>query len=244
MPQGKTDPDAIPFLKLKGQFLVVEEKLDGTGVSLFLDDQLDLQIWHRGSPATGKEFKLLHDWGFNHYEELFDLLGDRYIMFGEWMYNKHSVYYDRLPCFFFESDIYDKELNIFLSTAARYQLADPFLFIESVPVIDSFHPSKLQELIELIDKPLYQSDKWLDSLKYYCSNNKASLEKAVQETDQSGLAEGLYIKHEDESKVLGRYKYVRYEFVQNILDSGTHLMDRLPIPNSLANLEDIQDYWR
>lgn len=244
MPQGKTDPDAVPFLKLKGQFLVVEEKLDGAGVSIFFDHNCDPAIAHRGSRANGPEFRLLYNWVEHHEDELFDLLGDRYNLFGEWMYNKHSVYYDKLPCFFFESDIYDKEQNIFLSTSARYQLTDPFLFIEPVPVLDSFQPSKLQELVELIDKPLYQSDKWLDSLKYYCSNNKASLEKTIQETDQSGLAEGLYIKHEDQTKVLGRYKYVRYEFVQNILDSGTHLMDRLPIPNSLANLENIQDYWR
>jgi hypothetical protein len=41
----------------------------------------------------------------------------------------------------------------------------------------------------------------------------------------------LYIKHEDEKQVLGRYKYVRPEFVQNIINSGTHLIDRVPFHN-------------
>lgn len=59
------------------------------------------------------------------------------------------------------------------------------------------------------------------------------LEKVLKETDQSELAEGLYIKHEDEHKVIGRYKYVRYEFVEGIINSGTYLIDREPIRNSL-----------
>lgn len=244
MPQGKTDPDAIPFQKLKGEFLVVEEKMDGSGVCLFFDHNLTLQISHRANHADGPEYRLLHEWAEQHEDELFDLLGDRYNLFGEWMYIKHNVYYDKLPCFFFESDIHDREQNIFLSTAARRRLLNNFSFIESVPILESFRPRKLQELTDLITKPLYQSNKWLDTLKQHCNNHKLSLEKIMRETDQSGLAEGLYIKHEDENKVLGRYKYVRYEFVQNILDSGTHLMDRLPIANSLAELEYIQDYWR
>ena len=57
--------------------------------------------------------------------------------------------------------------------------------------------------------------------------------KVISETDDSGLMEGLYIKHEDDFQVLHRYKYVRYDFLQKILNSGSHLMDRIPIYNSL-----------
>lgn len=244
MPRGKTDPEAIPFNKLKGEFLVIEEKLDGSGVSIFLDNNLNLQIWHRGSEASGKEFKPLHDWSNKYYEELFNLLNERYIMFGEWMYVKHTIYYDKLPCLFFESDIYDKEENIFLSTKARQDLIKSYSFIVSVPILKSFKPNQLIQLTELISTPHFQSDKWTDFLKWHCNNHKFNYEKAMHETDQSGLMEGLYIKHEDQNKILGRYKYVRFEFVQNILDSGTHLMDRLPIFNSLSDLDLVQDYWR
>jgi hypothetical protein len=244
MPHGRSDPDAIPFNKLTGEFLVIEEKLDGAGASLFFDSELDLQIWHRGSSASGKEFKLLHNWGFNHYDELFDLLGDRYVMFGEWMYHKHNIFYDKLPVFFFESDVYDIENKIFLSTNARREFLNSVAFVSSVPVLAALKPTSLEQLTSLIGKSNYQSETWEDVLKTRCMQDSVSFDKVIKETDCSGLMEGLYIKHEDENQVLGRYKYVRHDFVQNILDSGTHLMDRIPIANSLANTEDIQNYWR
>jgi hypothetical protein len=45
--------------------------------------------------------------------------------------------------------------------------------------------------------------------------------------------EGLYIKAEEEGKVLGRYKYVRNSFLQAVEDEGMHWMDRPIEPNSL-----------
>jgi hypothetical protein len=112
LPAGKSDPEAVEFNKLLGQFLVVEEKVDGTGVSISLDKHLDLEIKHRGSLAIGREFKPLHEWASNHWEDLLFLLGERYVMFSEWMYCKHTIFYDNLPNYFLESDIYDKEKEI------------------------------------------------------------------------------------------------------------------------------------
>ena len=43
-------------------------------------------------------------------------------MYGEWLYAKHTVYYDALPHYFLEFDIYDKEQAIFLSTKKRKEL--------------------------------------------------------------------------------------------------------------------------
>ena len=37
------------------------------------------------------------------------MLGDRFILFGEWLYARHSVHYRRLPHYFFEFDVYDKQ---------------------------------------------------------------------------------------------------------------------------------------
>src|SRR5579885_1495612 len=113
------DPEVVKFSKLSGELLYIEEKLDGTGVSIFFDDQLQLQIWHRGSPATSKQFHRLHNWAKIHQDELFDLLEDRYVLFGEWMLHKHSIFYDQLSSYFFESDIYDRKKEIWLSTFAR-----------------------------------------------------------------------------------------------------------------------------
>lgn len=232
-PYWKTpDPEAVEFAKLAGEFLVLEEKVDGTGVSIFFDDKANLTIWHRGSPAIGEEFKPLHTWARNNSNRLFDLLEDRYILFGEWMLHKHSIFYDRLPHYFLESDIYDKLGTMWLSTAARNAvLAGHHDYIKQVPVLDSLRPTKLSQLTSLITKPKFQSDDWRSKLWDRCERMNLDLAPVLKETDQSDLAEGLYIKHEDDRRVIGRYKYVRYEFVENIVNSGTHLRDRVPVWN-------------
>ena len=45
--------------------------------------------------------------------------------------------------------------------------------------------------------------------------------------------EGLYIKDEDDERVIGRYKYVRPGFRQAIADAQSHWMSRPIIPNEL-----------
>src|SRR4051812_11356860 len=62
------------------------------------------------------------------------LLEDRYILFGEWLYAKHSVHYRRLSHYFFEFDIYDKERGEFLVLAARFGMLED-TGILTVPVL-------------------------------------------------------------------------------------------------------------
>ena len=52
------------------------------------------------------------------------MLEDRFILFGEWLYARHSVHYRRLPHYFFEFDIYDKESEAFLSLERRLALLE------------------------------------------------------------------------------------------------------------------------
>lgn len=231
--KGESDPDAIEFNKLKGEFLVIEEKVDGTGVSISLDSRFDLKINHRNSPAVGKEFSQLYAWAEKNWEELLFLLGERYVLFGEWMHNKHTIYYDNLPQYFLESDIYDTQRKIWLSTLARNNLLKGHDYIKQVPVIAAFKPSAINQITQLVGKSIYQTNNWKSNLLNKCAMLGANPEVIMKETDQSGLMEGLYIKHEDDHQVIGRYKYVRYEFLKSILDSGTHLIDRFAIYNSL-----------
>lgn len=225
------DPEVVQFARLAGEFLTVEEKLDGTGVSIFFDNDLRLQIWHRGSPATGNEFNRLHYWARINHDRLFDLLEDRYILFGEWMLYKHAIFYDRLPTYLFESDIYDRKNEIWLSTFARNSLLAGHDYIRSVPVLAAFKPTKLNQLTDLVKRSMYQSDKWAEILWQKSEKEGLALVELLDQCDKSNLSEGLYIKHEDEKQVFGRYKYVRPAFVQNIIDSGTHLRDRVPLHN-------------
>lgn len=42
-------------------------------------------------------------------DRLYEVLGRRYVMYGEWMYAKHTIYYDLLPHYYMEFDVLDRE---------------------------------------------------------------------------------------------------------------------------------------
>lgn len=235
LPPGQVDPDAIQFNKLRGEFLVVEEKVDGSGVSIEFENNA-IKLYHRGTEiqGLGGEFGALYSWAIYYLEDLYWILEDRYVMFGEWMRRKHHIYYDRLPHFFLESDVYDKKTERWLSTKARETLFKDKEFIHHVPVLDRGKFNKLGDLTSQIKRSRYQSEHWPSMMWKYCEMNHIELDKVMHHTDKSGLAEGLYIKHEDDEQVLGRYKYVRYEFVNDIINPGVHWKDLPPVDNLLS----------
>src|SRR4029078_8327580 len=47
------------------------------------------------------------------------MLTNRFILYGEWLYARHSVHYRKLPHYFFEFDIYDKDAEQFLDLEKR-----------------------------------------------------------------------------------------------------------------------------
>lgn len=231
---GQVDPDAVEFAKLRGEFLVVEEKVDGTGCSIYFDSG-GLQIAHRGHIVSGSdsEFNSLFHWAHPRMDDLYYTLEERYVVFGEWMKLKHHIFYDQLPHFFLESDVYDQQTETWLSTKAREKLFHEKEFIHHVPVLDRGKFQKLSELTSLIKRSRYQTEHWPAMLWKYCETRDKELTKVLHHTDKSGLMEGLYIKHEDEEKVLGRYKYVRYEFVNDIINPGVHWKDVASVDNLL-----------
>ena len=59
------------------------------------------------------------------------------------------------------------------------------------------------------------------------------------ESDPSDLMEGLYVKVEEGGAVVGRYKYIRADFLATVLQSGSHWLDRPIVPNGLGAGVDI-----
>jgi hypothetical protein len=86
----------------------------------------------------------------------------------------------------------------------------------------------------LIRPSLYKSQDWRAALDAAAAGGGQDPARVRLETDGSDLAEGLYLKHEDGDRVIGRYKFVRADFLQAIASSGTHWQDRPVIPNGLA----------
>ena len=234
---GDEGHEHVPLASLRGQHAVVEEKLDGANVGISFTEGGELLLQSRGHYLGGgreRHFALFKQWASAHEARLLERLEDRYVMYGEWLYAKHSVSYDALPHWFCEFDIYDRVDGVFLSTPRRQALlaGSP---IVSVPVLQAAAvPQSVKALRALVRPSMAKSARWREAFEESVARQGLDLALAWRQTDKSRLSEGLYIKVEDDMQVLGRAKWVRPDFVQTILDSGSHHSTRPVIPNGLA----------
>lgn len=83
------------------------------------------------------------------------MLGSRFILYGEWLYAKHSVHYRALSHYFFEFDLYDKDAAQFLDLGARLQMLDG-TGLHTVPVLHR-GPATAEELRALIGPSAFDS---------------------------------------------------------------------------------------
>lgn len=238
--KGDGDMDVVPFELVstdeRGQYLVIEEKLDGanSGVS-FLNGEPVLQS--RGHTLIGgpreRQFDMFKAWVMTWRYQLYDLLGERFIMFGEWMYAKHSEFYDQLPHFFIEFDVFDRVTNEFLATDRRHRMFEKSPVI-SAPVLFSGKCNTIDDIIKWIGDSLYKSNNWKQNLINVAKTQHLDPDEIIEQTDMVRLAEGLYIKEEENGFVTGRYKFIRPDFTQMVAASEEHWMNRPLIPNQLA----------
>lgn len=241
--------DYVSYEELEGKYLVIEEKIDGANVGISFDKDWNLKLQSRGHYLVGgdySQFDQFKTWANTYSSVFFDILGTRYIMYGEWMSNLHTIYYDLLPHFFMEFDIFDTlgltsgtETETFLSTNRRKQMIKNVdVQIHQVLVLTEGICKNGQ--VNGITIPQYVGNSHFQSRK-----NREILAgelKAInlEKTRSAGLMdlndgsmEGLYIKWEEDGIVKGRYKYVRPDFTQTIIDGGQHHLDRPIIHNRL-----------
>ena len=95
------DLSQVPFSAIAGRHLVVEEKIDGANSGISFDENGNLLLQSRGHYLTGgyreRHYNLMKQWATIQKDALYAVLGSRFIMYGEWMYAKHTVWYDHLP---------------------------------------------------------------------------------------------------------------------------------------------------
>lgn len=129
---GDEDLEQVPLRHLVGRSVVVEEKVDGANCAVSFTPDQELLLQSRGHYVEGgpreEQFGLLKTWASCFATRFWELLADRYIMYGEWLYAKHTVYYDHLPHYFMEFDIYDRVEDVFLSTPRRHEMLAGGLF--------------------------------------------------------------------------------------------------------------------
>lgn len=169
--------------------VTVEEKVDGANLGLSFDANGNIRTQNRGAylhlPGSG-QWKKLGEWLALHTDTLFEHLSDRYILFGEWCYAQHSIFYENLPDWFLAFDVYDREAGRFLATAHRDRLLNE-MHISKVPDIarGRFTYSEIQKLL---------------------SQSKL--------TNQS--AEGIYLRIDHGDWLEQRAKLVRPAFIQSV----------------------------
>jgi len=98
--------------------VIVQEKLDGANVGISFEyDKLVLQSRSRILDNSEKEvhFKFFKRWAKDNKGILWSKLGNRYLIFAEYLYIKHRIYYENLPSYFCALDIYDKDLKCFVN---------------------------------------------------------------------------------------------------------------------------------
>ena len=106
-------PDDKKIAELRDSDLVVEEKVDGANSGISFNASGDLFLQSRGHFLTGggreRHFSLFKTWANVHAPRFRDVIGSRFIIYGEWLYAKHTVFYDALPAYFMEFDVFDRE---------------------------------------------------------------------------------------------------------------------------------------
>ncbi len=181
-----SDTEQLDFLQHE---LIVEEKVDGANLGISFDLDGNFLLQNRGTylnlPGVG-QWKKLGEWLNPKIDILFETLSDRYILFGEWCYAMHSVFYSDLPDWFLGFDLFDKQEEQFFSISRRNEMFEE-MGIEKVPEIAKGN--------------------------YSLSDIQMMLTQSILSND---LAEGLYLRIDQGDWLFKRAKLVRSSFIQSI----------------------------
>lgn len=184
-----TDAERLHFLEHP---VIVEEKVDGANLGLSVNDRGGISARNRGTlledGRNHPQFDPFWNWLGRKMDILSQHLGRRYVLFGEWCFARHSVFYDSLPDWFLGFDIWDFENKIFLCSKLRNRLMDA-MNIASVPQVAQGRYT-LTQLIDMLETEPSRLG--------------------------AGQPEGLYLRLENQGMTIGRAKLVSPEFHEGI----------------------------
>ncbi|RYH15957.1 AAA family ATPase [archaeon] len=159
------DDKVLPLLDLQTwikteELFVVEEKVDGANMGIsIVEGQIRVQNRsHYISSQYHAQFELLDQWLAKHATELYEvLIPDKHILYGEWVYATHSVYYNGLEDWFIAYDLFDVEQQCFWSRDRLVQLLAP-TSIKVVKVLYEGYFRSIEEITALVRGSSYYGD--------------------------------------------------------------------------------------
>jgi RNA ligase len=239
---GDEELQCVPLRRLAGRHLVIEEKMDGANAAISFGADHCILLQSRGHFLAGgpreRHFALFKAWARTHETALRAVLGTRYVLYGEWLYAKHTIYYDRLSHYFLEFDLLDKQAGHFLSTPRRRAVLAG-LPIAPVQVLYAGRAEDSGPLAKMVGPSRFIGPGHLERLRLTCGIQHIDAALALRETDPSADMEGLYIKVEEGDTVRDRYKFVRAGFLTTVRDADSHWLDRPIVPNGLRTGVDL-----
>lgn len=183
----KTDVEML----LSGE-VVVEEKVDGANIGFSLAPDGSIRAQNRSHyvhSSSHEQFKKLGFWIQSHLEDLSSLLSrGNFIVYGEWLFAKHSINYTKLPDYFVLFDVFDMDSKTFFSrTAVEEMVRNTSLSL--VPVIFRGRVSGVEQL--------------------------AAMATQTKSQFYDGVVEGVVVRamNEDSSLLKLRGKIVRSDFI-------------------------------
>eukprot|EP00731_Ephydatia_muelleri_P023432 Em0015g1015a len=136
--------------------VTIEEKVDGANIGISIGSDMRISVQNRShyvNSKTHKQFGSLDKWLDDHSAALFQVLEPgRHVLFGEWLYAKHSIHYTQLPGYFMAFDIFDKQEGRFYSRRMRNEKLD----CTGIPVVREIAETTLlgrQEALKWLDTP-------------------------------------------------------------------------------------------
>lgn len=208
-------PDSLEILK--DHSLVVEEKVDGAnvGISVYKGEPLIRNRNHilnkgygrKDTPAK-KQYAPLWNWFYanmDKFAEAEKLLGFTPAIYGEWLYARHTIEYDKLPDWFIAYDIYDPEGRYFLGPDYYRDILSTAGF-SVVPKV-AWGPVAAEELLMLRDEQ--------------------------SEFSSTSQREGLYLKTTSEYFQFGQKCGKRLKMVRNAFITDDHWNNKLLVTNKV-----------
>ena len=174
--------------------LTIQEKIDGANVSLhFEQDWVPILQKRSGIIENGErqvQYGVFKSWVNENLSELWEICETEFVLFGEFVWARHSVPYTKLPSYFIAFDLMEKQTGRFLSYAKLMERIEKRIAV--VPLL-------------FTEQMTYQK---------LTAKGESLAQSLIQQSKFSGeTSEGVYLRIEEGDYVKERVKLRRKTFV-------------------------------